>query len=250
MLDDAIAYLRPGPFYNDDPEAASVWDNASFAEFVDQSFARFAEAEAKLLLIDLRDNPGGDNSFSDLLLRRFADQPFRFCSQFKIRVSEATTASNAARLSEGYSTVSAQFAELYAGRQPGEVVEFEIPLVQPALPEERFAGKVYVLINRYSYSNAVTTAAMSQDYGFATIIGEETADLASTYGAMEQFTLSRSGIVVGYPKAHIIRPNGDPSPRGVVPDIGIETPLLEGAEDPVLRRALEVIGQSDASSDS
>ncbi len=241
MLGDDIAYLRPGPFYNPDPDAASVWDNASFASFVDQSFANFAQAEAKMLLVDLRDNPGGDNSFSDLLLRRFADQPFRFCSQFKIRVSEATTASNAARLSEGYSAVSAQFAKLYAGRKPGEVVEFEIPLVEPAPANERFAGKVYVLINRYSYSNAVTTAAMSQDYGFATILGEESADLASTYGAMEQFTLSRSGIVVGYPKAHIIRPNGNPSPRGVVPDIVIETPLLEGADDPVLQQALAII---------
>ena len=243
MLDRGLAYLRPGPFYNDDPEAASVWDSRGFSDFVERSFAQFAEANANSLLIDLRDNPGGDNSFSDLIVRRIADKPFRFCSQFRIKISEATTASNAARLAQGFSEVSAQFAELYAGQQPGEVVNFELPWVEPAPPEERFSGQVYVLINRYSYSNAVTVAAMSQDYGFATILGEETADLASTYGAMEQFTLKNSGLVVGYPKAHIIRPNGDPSRRGVVPDIAIETPLLEGAEDPVVQKAVDVIGE-------
>ncbi len=58
---------------------------------------------------------------------------------------------------------------------------------------------------------------------------------------MEQFTLRRSGIVVGFPKAHIVRPNGDESSRGVIPDIAIETPLLEGADDPVLERAIAIV---------
>ncbi len=104
----------------------------------------------------------------------------------------------------------------------------------------RFGGKVYVLINRHSYSNAVQVAAMSQDYGFAMIVGEETSDLATTIGAMEQFTLSRTGITVGFPKAEIIRVNGDTSARGVVPDIVIDTPVIESTSDVVLQRALAI----------
>lgn len=244
MLENRLAYLRPGPFYNDDPKASSMWDNSAFATFIDHSFSKFTSAQANTLLIDLRDNPGGDNSFSDLLLRRYADQPFRFCSSFKIKVSAATTASNAARLAQGDSEISAEFAELYANQEPGDLVDFQIPMVDPAPDNERFNGEVYALINRYSYSNAVMVAAMSQDYEFATIIGEETADLASTYGAMEQFSLSRTGISVGYPKAHIVRPSGDTQSRGVVPDIKIDTPLLEGAEDPVLQATIKAIDQA------
>jgi len=241
MLDDGLAYLRPGPFYNDAPAASSIWDNSGFAAFIDRSFNQFDDAQAKSLLIDIRDNPGGDNSFSDLLLRRYANQPFRFCSTFEIKVSAATTASNAARVVQGDSQISAEFAELYAGRDPGELVDFQIPMVDPAAESERFHGKVYVLINRYSYSNAVMVAAMSQDYEFATIIGEETADLATTYGAMEKFSLSRTGISVGYPKAHIVRPSGDTQSRGVVPDIKIDTPLIQGADDPVLLKAIAAV---------
>ena len=58
---------------------------------------------------------------------------------------------------------------------------------------------------------------------------------------METFTLPNTGLVVGFPKAFIVRPSGDLAPRGVVPDIAIETPVVEGVEDPVLARALELV---------
>ena len=112
-----------------------------------------------------------------------------------------------------------------------------MPFVQPR-EGQRFQGDVYVLINRHSYSNAVTAAAILQDYKFAVVIGEETADLASTLGAMEHFTLEETGIRVGFPKAQIVRPNGDPTRRGVIPDLHIQTPLIEGEEDPVLKTVL------------
>jgi hypothetical protein len=57
---------------------------------------------------------------------------------------------------------------------------------------------------------------------------------------MEQFTLSRTGTLVGFPKAMIVRANGDLAPRGVVPDIAIPTPIVEDRTDPVLSRALKI----------
>lgn len=33
----------------------------------------------------LRDNPGGDNSFSDRMVAWFASRPFRFSDEFSIR---------------------------------------------------------------------------------------------------------------------------------------------------------------------
>ena len=63
---------------------------------------------------------------------------------------------------------------------------------------------------------------------------------------MEQFTLTRTGIEVGFPKAHIIRVHGDMHPRGVVPDIVIEAPVVEPSEDVVLQRALSIVRASTA----
>jgi C-terminal processing protease CtpA/Prc len=99
---------------------------------------------------------------------------------------------------------------------------------------------VYVLIDRQSYSNAVAVAATVQDYHFGKILGEPTADMATTYGAIEQFTLPITGISVCFPKARIVRPNRDPRSRGVTPDIEIPAPIVLSQEDEVLTRAAAI----------
>ena len=242
MLEHGIAYLRPGPFYDNRPDAPDPWDATEFQRFVDAAFGDFLDRGASRLLIDLRDNPGGDNAFSDRMIAWFASRPFRFSEKFHIKVSEAAVASNRRRLDAqggGEDTVSAQLAAAYAGHPPGSFVDFPIPFVPPR-PAPRFEGEVFVLVNRHSYSNAVLVAAIVQDDGFGTVLGEETSDLASTYGAMETFALPRTGIEVGFPKARILRPDGDPGARGVVPDVPIRTPLAAG-DDVVLARATAII---------
>jgi C-terminal processing protease CtpA/Prc len=241
ITDDGIAYIYPGPFYAiETPE--QMWDPTAFHAFVDESFETFLAAGARAVVIDLRDNPGGDNSFSDHLVAWVADEPFSFASSFRVRSSPESQASNQARI-DAYPPAadgpSGTFAKLYAETPHGETFPFEIP---KAAPREgaRFDGPVFALIDRYSYSNATNVAATLQDYGFAVLLGEETSDLPTTYGAMESFTLPRSGLTVGYPKALIIRPSGDLQARGVVPDIAIEQPLL-ARTDVMLEQALEIV---------
>ena len=238
---DGIGYLRPGPFF--DYEAGASGDPynaealAAYQVFVDEAFVSFLESDTEHLILDLRDNPGGDSSFSDPVIAWFATEPFRFASEFRIRVSDETTASNQARLDLRDSAaggVSQKFADLFAGAQNGELVLFDIPETAPR-DGERFEGAIHVLVNRYSYSNAVTVAAMIQDYEFGTIYGEETRDMATTYGAMEHFSLPYSNFKVGYPKAHIIRPNGETRSHPVTPDVSIALPPLRGTEDVMLR---------------
>jgi C-terminal processing protease CtpA/Prc len=240
MLDAKTGYLRPGPFYNHGAAAEAMYDNTAFTQFIDAAFRGLNAADARRLIIDIRNNPGGDNSFSDLMISWVADKPFQFASDFRIKVSQATIDSNRKRVEADPSAVnspSAKLAAAYAARKPGEVFSYGIPLAQPRTGE-RFTGKCLLLVNRYSYSNAVNVAALMQDYGFAKVLGEETADLATSYGAMEQFTLSRTGMSIGYPKALIIRPSGDRAARGVMPDVAIKSPLLESESDVVLEQAL------------
>jgi len=248
MLPGRLAYLRPGPFYNVDGGADHMYDTTAFNAFIDHAFQTFGEAGATDLLIDLRNNGGGDNSFSDHMIAWFAGRPFKFNARFRIKVSAAAIASNQERLASGDNDptgISALLASAYRGVRPGTVIDFPTPAGQPR-PSPRFGGRVYALINRHSYSNTVTVAALLQDYGFGTVLGEETADLATTFGAMEHFTLRRTGLVVNFPKAMIVRPNGSMLARGVVPDSAIVTPAIEGPEDPVLREAQGLIGRRAA----
>ncbi|MFC4349805.1 S41 family peptidase [Kordiimonas lipolytica] len=240
MLTAQTAYLRPGPFYNFENPAA-VWDNSAFLTFTDDAFETFIKEGARQLIIDLRENPGGDNSFSDPILAWFADRPFRFCSAFLVRSSDEAAASNQARLDANPAAkegISGRYARMYAETPRGELFDFDIDYAEPR-KGERFEGQVYILVNRHSFSNAVTMAAMAQDYGFATIVGEKTSDMATTYGAMESFTLPATGISVGFPKAHIIRPSGTRESDGVTPDWEIPSPIAPTKEDVVLQQLLE-----------
>lgn len=243
ILPGNIGYLRPGPFYNAEAKTdAEGWDTSAFKAFIDGAFERFNTAHARKLIIDLRGNPGGDNLFSDIMIAWFADRPFRFFSQFKVKVSPQSTAANRSRIEHdaiAAGPVSQQYAKLYAGAHNGDIVDFDMPLAPPR-KGAHFDGKVFVLIDRQSYSNAVSVAALVQDYHFGTIVGEETSDMATAYGAMEQFTLPHTGIVVGYPKARIVRPNGDPKSRGVIPDIVIRTPVVPSRSDEVLQQAIAI----------
>ena len=243
LLEQGVAYLRPGPFYNSEAKTgADEWDVSGFREFIDHAFESFLQAGASRLIIDLRGNPGGDNLFSDVMVSWFATRPFRFASQFKIKVSAQSIAANAARIEQDAAAagpVSRQYAELYARSRIGDVVDFPIAEALPRIGK-RFEGKVFLLIDRQSYSNTVAVAALVQDYRFGVIVGEGTTDMATTYGAMEQFALDHTRIQVGYPKARIVRPNGDLSARGVRPDIAIRVPIVQPPRDEVLQQAIAI----------
>lgn len=232
LLGDGVAYLRPGPFY-----AASEGETLeTFAAFIDEAFARFIAADASDLIIDLRNNPGGDNSFSDPMIAWFADQPFRFASRFVVKASAATREVLAGLAEQYPGGISAHMLAAMENHDDGETFDFEIPRVAPR--ETRLTGRVWALVNRHSYSNATTVAAIIQDSGFGTLLGEETADLPTSYASSARFTLPETGIAVTYPKAYFVRPNGDEALRGVVPEEALVFPLPTAGEDPVLDEAL------------
>lgn len=58
---------------------------------------------------------------------------------------------------------------------------------------------------------------------------------------MESFTLPDTGILVGYPKARLVRPSGSPVRRGVVPDIILDIPVVQDSSDPVLQQVVKLI---------
>ncbi|WP_337188395.1 S41 family peptidase [Phenylobacterium sp.] len=232
MLEGGVGYLRPGPFGQTSGEAPD-----GFHRFIDESFGRLLDAGAKDLILDLRNNPGGDNGFSDPMVAWFADGPFRFASSFRLRASPQAKAWYRQRLAGGAGDpMLLALARAEAAQPDGARYDFDLPL-NPPRPAPRFEGKVHVLVNRHSYSNAASVAALIQDYGFGEVMGEETADVPTTYASVLSFTLP-SGVDVTYPKSRIVRPNGDERLRGVRPDHPLAREPIATATDTVLEEAL------------
>ena len=241
-FNDENAYLKPGPFLNangtGNTSEIETFNTDEFFYFLDSAYTEIAKNKSANLIIDLRNNSGGNNSHSDEMLSYFANKPFRFCSKFKVKTSQMAKKF----WKKVNDTTNTTLKKQILSHKDGEVFESEIPFCEPKPDSLKFKGNVYVLINRYSFSQASITAAMIQDYKFGIVIGEETADPAM-YGSIHQFDLPNTKIAVSYPKALIVRPSGKVTLKGTVPDYVVANNVFS-EKDEILDFTLELIRNS------
>jgi hypothetical protein len=236
VLNSKVAYLRPGPFYSTDKSN----DLVNFKKFINDAFNQFNLANSKDLILDLRNNPGGDNSFSDPMIAWFANRAFKFTSNYSLKSSAETLRVLAALSAEEPEGISSKMYHAMSNQKMGDKFAFEISESLPRV-KSKFSGRVWALINRHSYSNATLVAAIIQDYQFGTILGEETSDLPTSYASSAKFKLQHSGIDVTYPKGYFVRPSGETALSGVIPDHIIEYPIIITNKDTVLKETLDFV---------
>jgi len=219
----AAAYINPGDFGGDEKR---------YQKFIDSAFQKINQSKQKKLIIDLRNNRGGDNSFSDYLVSYIAEKPFRWNAKLTLKTSkflkEHTRKNN--------DTTDVYFQNILT-HQNGEIYEYRFDPCNPQSKDKRFEGEVFVLVNRQSYSQSAVTAAQIQDYRFGTIVGEETAEYPTLYASRFQYSLPNTGIVVNVSKGQIVRVNGSEKQEGVIPDIVVRDHLLD--EDDEIHTHLE-----------
>jgi len=206
------AYLNPGNFGG---------DLKSYKSFIDSAFVEIKAAKKKNLIIDLRSNSGGDDPFSDYLVSYIADKPFRWTNDFSLRSSAVLKA----HTRTGDTTTA--YSKAILAHKNGEVFPYAFSEYEPQAKKKRFKGKVYVLVNRQSHSMSAVCAAQIQDYGWGTIVGEETGEYPSLYAAIFPFVLPKTGVTVSISKGYITRVNGSKKEEGVIPDLIIRDHLLD-----------------------
>ncbi|MBD0831034.1 S41 family peptidase [Aestuariibaculum sediminum] len=217
------AYLNPGNFSGNEQK---------YQQFIDSSFAVINKRGSDNLIIDFRNNGGGDNSFSDYLVSYIADKPFKWTSHFTIKSSKFLK-----EHTRKFSDTTAPYFKNILNHKDGEIYEPELDDYQPQEHSRRFSGNVYVLVNRQSHSQSTVAAAQIQDYGFGTIVGEETGEYPSLYASQFQYKLPNTGIPVKVSKGYITRINGSKKEEGVIPDIFIKDHLLD-EDDEILNGLL------------
>jgi hypothetical protein len=211
------AYLNPGNF---------TGDEGAYRKFIDSSFVIINERKSANLILDLRNNGGGDDSFSDYLVSYIAVEPFKWNSAYSLKTSEFLKAHT-----RKYRDTTEVFWQEVLSHNNGEIYDYAFESYPPQPAQKRFIGNVYVLVNRQSHSQSAVTAAQIQDYKFGTIVGEETGEYPSLYASIFQYQLPRTGIQVSVSKGHITRVNGSTKAEGVIPDIFIKDYLLDETDE-------------------
>lgn len=228
ILSNEVTYIRPGDFGG---------DFEKYKHFIDSSFVEIKNKEN--LIIDLRNHSGGDDKFGDYLVSYIADKPFRWTSKFQLKTSFLLK-QNTRKTKD----TTQQYWKTILEHRNGEIYDYNFDLYQPQTLHKRYLGKVYVLINRQSYSQSTVTAAQIQDYGFATLVGEETAEYPNLYASIFNYKLPRTNISVDVSKGKISRLNDTiDSYKGVVPQIIIKDHLLD-EKDEILEELVKKIKSS------
>ena len=166
-----------------------------FREFYKQSFEAIGEKGSKALIIDLRNNGGGEDELGQLLLSYLVDKPFKYYDDLVINA-----------MSFGFSKYTGspiKVPEKYVeARADGKVHAVGHPnwgIKQPNQPT--FAGKVYILINGGSFSTTSEFLSQAHFHRRATFIGEESAGgyYGNSSGMMPMVTLPNTKVGVRVP---------------------------------------------------
>jgi len=208
VLDGSIGYLKAGDFA---PEYADA-----LAGFARRAFAAFKAAGIRALIIDVRDNGGGDDPlWQQHLMEYVTTRTYTHVGRFAVRINKDNAD---------------------PGDVIGEVQRKQNKRTFTPSPDNplRFDGPVYVLAGTFTYSSAIQFLVAAQDFGIARIAGRETGGLSCQTGQVKRMAMPRTGLQAVTPVIAFIRPSGAGCERGVVPDVAIDDDGLDPDRAPAL----------------
>lgn len=145
-------------------------DENYFKRFLDSAFSEIGNKKVSKLIIDLRDNGGGEDSYGALLFSYLTDKPFSYYSSLK--------------------TISYTYPQ---NAHPNLATQ------QPS--QKNYKGKCFFLINGRSFSSTSEFCAIAKSNKRGEFIGTETGGgyYGNTGGEHSRFTLPGTNIVVIIP---------------------------------------------------
>jgi len=189
-----VAILTIKSFLNNQVSTAKE----DFRSFLQSSFTDINNKKSKALVIDLRNNGGGDDELGALLYAYLTDKPFRYFTSI-----ETTT-----RTFKGFDHPG------LAIQKPGDI---------------HFSGTVYFLINGNCFSTTADFCSIAKSNARGKFIGEETGGgyYGNTSGARATIFLPNTKIRVNIPLDKYVNAvkKATYKDRGTIPDYPV-TPTI------------------------
>lgn len=257
IMDGNIGLIRYNKMYN----------SHEFKDFLEETFSEIKEKNVENLIIDLRENHGGIFMEGYFLLDYVADKPYKMWSIMERKVSNQMMDQMRGRQGKKYleNQMELYWKPIFANApdglsslekmeemEVGDTFILEAPFTEPKPNPLRFDGDVYVLTSSYTFSGGAILASTFKDFELGIIVGEETGDWATSYTSLHGFTLPNSKIWIGCSQWHHIRPSGEDTGRGVMPDYEVKPKpeyIITG-EDRVLNFVLEELIRGNYQNDT
>lgn len=205
----------------------------TYPDFYKQCFKEISANNIKNLIIDLRDNGGGDAKNAGYLLQYFIDTPLTPAKEITTLGNNEyflTTTGDRLELDERYGMVMSDDRTF-------KVTKFDILReLAPFNPMEEyhFKEKLVVLINGGTVSAAGTAAGLLKEYTNAILVGTETSGYAGISNGVQRITVrgNYTETAITIPLLHAVYAiNPAVQKRGAVPDYQISNSLQDILEN-------------------
>ncbi|MEM1325978.1 MAG: S41 family peptidase [Bacteroidota bacterium] len=205
----------------------------AFKRFLKATFQTIEEEKIDQLIIDIRQNGGGNSGLNDRLLAYLTPKSYRQMSGRYWKVSDQAksfyTSKIVYRLMFGRS-----FMKEYTSAESGSVIEkvrADDDLTVNKTPKNEYTGKHCFLIGPRTFSSANMLADAIKTYDLSTLIGETTGELTNDFGEQLMITLPYSQATLYVSSTYDIGANGNPDLfQAVEPDIQSEDALETAIE--------------------
>ena len=220
-------------------------NTGEFARRIDSFFTQVNNRKIKRLIIDLRNNGGGNNENVSELYSYFADSPFYHLRKTEVSRQPLSYRNHIINISE-YDNLRGRLAN----DSSYEIVQYPGRRLREPISTNHFDGKLIVLVNGATISAASEFVALVHGNKRGTVIGEETGGCyyGSTGGSYLNLVLPNSGLRARIPTIRIFTGvpedfKQQPQGRGVLPDYPVTysiADLLTG-RDRVMEIALDTL---------
>ncbi|MFN6205660.1 MAG: S41 family peptidase [Planctomycetota bacterium] len=216
-------------------------------KFLDEAMTAANARGAAGLIVDIRENGGGDSSLGDAFLARVNDRPYRLASRMVWRrspESDQLFRMMAKPMWRWLTIALPLFIPDYAALKHGEDWNYESAVARNPRVSPGFAGPACLLFGERTFSSAMMFADGVRTYDLMLTIGQPTGGVPNALGDIGPFQLPNSRIVVPFSQKIFLRASGDEA------DLGPVRPHIEVApvpdRDAALERAIEEIRRMQA----
>lgn len=214
-------------------------------QFIERAFEQLRGASVASLIIDLRGNTGGRDTYAATLYRHIAPDTFTYYARRLLNKKRFEFLEGTDDWFINYLTLV--YPPMRERSDGG--YELRMAMDRPMRPTEgAFGGRVFLLVDGNTFSVGPEFAALFRHKQRGVILGDEMATVESGgSGAVMSLTLSNTRLIVNVPIVSIQthRPNDlGIQQRGMMPDVGVPVTIedLLAGRDPVMEAALRLAG--------
>lgn len=221
-----VAVLTINMFYMDGKPQEYL--DQKYRQFLDSCFVVLKRQKTEYLIIDVRQNAGGYGTWGAWLFAYLARKPFRYYEEAVVTTNKDLPF---IRYTDWKQEEYAEYVKDIVRKPSGEYRWTAHSNLQWQQPQPNsFAGPVYILIGRKSFSTTAEFCAIAHSNKRAVFIGEETGGgyYSINGGDMVEMILPNSKIKLAIPmrKYLLAVREGAPKGRGTLPDYPV-TPTIQ-----------------------